>query len=208
MLIDQAEAHNSDGRFLEAEVNWKRVENLWPLMSRAMSGFVETRDADVAGEIGRYTEIAVSSLSANDFRGASEAWENAMDLIPDPIGKKLREYWAMWESASEKRLAISERAAIDALSAEITASSERYNSMLERETVKRRILQDYNDEISSNLANARLEIETLADELRESDLKAAEAAALEPFRVDNTPVETSPADMVPASELDAAPETD
>lgn len=129
LLIDLAISHMNAGRYQEADIAWRRVGALWPLMDQVTKGYQNTYRELVAADVRQYSRISESSLASGDFDRASSSWISGLEQIPDPIGRELTRYWQLWESTNTARLEGKDQIALIALAQEKEDAALRYETV-------------------------------------------------------------------------------
>lgn len=104
LLADQAINHIRSGRYQEAEIAWRKIFNIWPIMDRITSGYVDTRDELVAADLREYASIAESSLLSGEYDQSSQIWKTGLTQIPDPLGSELNDFWTISERSNSDRI--------------------------------------------------------------------------------------------------------
>jgi hypothetical protein len=182
-LIDQALSNMNEGRYQEAEVSWRQLALVWPLMEKAISGYLETSRELAAGDIRRFARLSRSSVSEKDYESAEAIWESGLDQIPDPVGSELRIFWDFWNGITEKRLDEKDQMMLAVLADEKDENAERIEQLRRNITAAadadRRILSNEIDSLQMENQTLRGRVETLQSEKNEieAELVIAETAA-------------------------------
>jgi predicted nucleic acid-binding Zn-ribbon protein len=104
MLVDQAAARMSEGRYQEADIAWRKIGKIWPLMDQITSGTSKTRDELLGAEIRLYAADARRYLVNQETVRASAIWNTALNAVPDPAGDEIQSFWLFWKKAYENQL--------------------------------------------------------------------------------------------------------
>ncbi|MDF1569719.1 MAG: hypothetical protein P1P77_17005, partial [Spirochaetaceae bacterium] len=85
-LVELAKTHTKEGRLQEAEITWRRLMALWPLMGSTLTAYVETADSLASSNFQRYADASESSLEFNDFGTASRSMRQGFATVPGRLG--------------------------------------------------------------------------------------------------------------------------
>ncbi len=104
LLTDQAFNYIRSARYQEAEIAWRKISGIWPMIDQIMSGYTHTRDILVADDLREYASIAEASLLQGEYDKGFETWSIGLDQIPDPLGTELADFWIISNSAQSDRI--------------------------------------------------------------------------------------------------------
>ena len=176
LLIDLAISHMKAGRYQEADIAWRRVGALWPLMDQVTKGYQNTYRELVAADVRQYSRISESSLVSGDFDRASSSWISGLEQIPDPIGRELTRYWQLWESTNAARLEGKDQIALIALAQEKEDAALRYETVRQEmaasaEAERRRLDNRLDALITENRAlnTALMQLEAELTEIKQAE---------------------------------------
>ncbi len=175
LLIDLAISHMKAGRYQEADIAWRRLGALWPLMDQVTKGYQNTYRELVAADVRQYSLISESSLVSGNFDRASSSWISGLEQIPDPIGRELTRYWQLWESTNAARLEGKDQIALIAL------AQEKEDAALRYETVRQEMAASA--EAERRQLDNRLDALTLENRALNTALVLLEAELIEANRI-------------------------
>ena len=191
-LIELAKNHTEEGRLQEAELTWRRLMTLWPLMGNALTAYAETSDSVLAADFRQYAEISQAALKLDDFSNASRGMRQGFEAVPGTLGDEQLRAWDLWNEAQDERLLNQEQAAIDALAMAMQESDASNNARRLAEEQQREKLIEAAEEKQAALSRRIIALET---ELRasEEEREALDRRITEQENVSAEPEDTNPA---------------
>ncbi len=159
LLIDLAISRNESGRYQEADIAWRELGALWPLMDQLLAGSRETQMESLGADVRQYARLSELQLDSRDYEGASSTWFSGLEKIPDPVGGELSAFWLLWQNSYTERLENQEESALTALAMEKEDSSLQYQERQRSEILKRR-------ELASIAETNRRQLTTQIDDLK------------------------------------------
>lgn len=175
LLAEQAIDHIRSARYQEAEIAWRKIFNIWPMIDRITSGYIDTRDTLVAADLREYANIAETSLLSGDYDQGSQTWRAGLTQIPDPVGSELRDFWTISERSNSERIEELNQMFFDIIAIEKEEASLRLDDLIRDNSNQRTEIrpsgESENRELINRIEAQNAELAILKEQLAESRLE-------------------------------------